>query len=320
MRRLSTHVRFLTASIVAMLVLGLATVIPVHAALDQKVFITTSTTAPIQSTINDYIDTVHVGDTFTVYLMYSNMTDLWGIQYWLTWNSTILSVTRIVDTMPWPSVFIALNTTTAGLMKFSAVDTGSTGYNETVGFGNVVRKILFQILLAPPSGVGSNITTSIAISHDIWGNSVPANIPHDTISGTFNYASIIGTPSQSPATNVGPSQPVKVSVNVTDTVSTLENVTLVYTTDGGTTWTNRLMSYNATSKLYEGTIPGQAGGTTVQYKIVAFDVTGSQATNDNAGAYYVYPVVAEFPPALILVIFAAVTLFAVVLTKKRKPS
>jgi hypothetical protein len=170
-----------------MLVLSFAAIMPVHA-LDQKVFITTSTTGPIiQSTINDYTDTTHVGDAFTVYLMYSNMTDLYGIQYTLSWNNTILTVTSIKDTLPpWASVFIALNTTTPGQMKFTVTST-SGSYNEPTGFGNVLRKIAFKIMMAPPAGAGSFITTGITLSNVKFANSVPATIPSDVISGTFNY-------------------------------------------------------------------------------------------------------------------------------------
>jgi hypothetical protein len=180
--------KYLTASIIAMLFLGLATVIPVHA-LDQKVFITTSTTS-IQSTINDNTGTTPVGSTFIVYLMYSNFTDLAGIQYYLTWNNTILNFVSIVDTLPWPgaNTFVGQNdTSTPGLMKFTAIAT-SGSYNEPTGFGNVLRKIVFKIMIAPPSVVGGVITTSIALSNVKFANTVPATIPCDVINGTFNYS------------------------------------------------------------------------------------------------------------------------------------
>jgi hypothetical protein len=198
--------------IVAMLVLGLATIIPVHA-LDQKVFITTSTTGPIiKSTINDYTNTTHVGDAFTVYLMYSNMTDLYGIQYTLSWNNTILTVTSIKDTLPpWASVFIAQNVTNPGQMKFTATST-SGSYNEPTGFGNVLRKVVFKIMMAPPAGAGSFITTGITLSNVKFANSVPATIPCDITNGTFNYYYYVPPPVGATKLFVNPSSIINPSL------------------------------------------------------------------------------------------------------------
>jgi hypothetical protein len=45
---------------------------------------------------------------------------------------------------------------------------------------------------------------------------------------------LIGTPFRTPTGEVLPNQKVKVAVNVTDAKSGIENVTLSYTTDNGT--------------------------------------------------------------------------------------
>ncbi len=104
---------------------------------------------------------------------------------------------------------------------------------------------------------------------------------------------------------------VTVSVKVTDGESGVKNVTLSYTINNGTSWTNLTMDYNSKTGLYEVTIPGQQYCTWVKYKIIAFDKVGNQAINDKAGQLYVYHVIPEFPTwasiLLILCVFAGVS-------------
>jgi hypothetical protein len=110
---------------------------------------------------------------------------------------------------------------------------------------------------------------------------------------------LIGTPSQEPAPDkVMPDQAVKVSVSVTDMESGVKNVILSYTTNGGATWNNLTMLYNATVGLYQATIPAFPSGTTICYKIIAYDNANNVAKNDNAGQYYCYTVNPPPPPPL----------------------
>ncbi len=118
--------------------------------------------------------------------------------------------------------------------------------------------------------------------------SKPATVPD-------NIAPLIDRPTQRPLPNeVYQSDNVKVAVNVTDYESGVKNVTLWYTTDSGIEWTYTTMFYNESSRLYEGTIPGQLGGTRVKYKIVAFDFNGNMAVEDNLGELYTYQVQALY--------------------------
>jgi len=114
--------------------------------------------------------------------------------------------------------------------------------------------------------------------------SEPAKVPD-------NIAPLIERPIQRPLPNeVVQNDDVKVTVNVTDYESGVKNVTLWYTLVNGTEWTNTLMFYNESLGLYEGTIPGQLGGTWVKYKIIAYDFAGNMAVEDNLGEYYTYRV------------------------------
>ena len=126
----------------------------------------------------------------------------------------------------------------------------------------------------------------------------------------------IETPTREPAGDVLPGQSVKVSANVTDALSQVKNVTLYYTTDNGTTWTDLPMNQTA-SNLYEDIIPGQDAGTTVRFKIVSYDNAGNNATLDGTESYCIYQVIPEFPSFLILILFMTTTLLAVIVHGRR---
>jgi parallel beta-helix repeat protein len=127
----------------------------------------------------------------------------------------------------------------------------------------------------------------------------------------------IETPTREPADNIQPDQPVKVSVNVTDAISQVKNVTLSYTINDGETWTDLPMNHT-TSNVYEATIPSQQADTTVRFKIVAYDHAENTATLDGTEPYCTYQVIPEFPTAMILPLFIVLTLFAVIFRRKSK--
>ena len=110
---------------------------------------------------------------------------------------------------------------------------------------------------------------------------------------------LIQTPFQQPEpAKVTPDKTVTVYVNVTDMESGVKNVILSYTTNGGATWNNLTMLYNATTALYQATIPAFPSGTNVCYKVIAYDNADNVAINDNAGQYYCYTVNPPAPPPL----------------------
>jgi len=133
----------------------------------------------------------------------------------------------------------------------------------------------------------------------------------------------IETPSRIPEGDILPDQPVKVSVNVTDAISGVKNVTLYYTINNGTTWENLPMNYtkyiNYSTSLYEATIPPQQAGTWVKFKIVVYDYAGNNATKDGTEPYCAYQVIPEFPSAIILPLLMVLTIIAVTLAKRSLP-
>ena len=130
----------------------------------------------------------------------------------------------------------------------------------------------------------------------------------------------IGVPAQEPPSDmVMPYQNVTVSVNITDTESGVKNATLHYNINNTATWIDVVMSYNSTSRLYYAMILGQSEETYVKYKIVAYDNAENMAVEDDAGQYYTYTVIPEFPSSLILLLVMVLSVLAVVLAKRKLP-
>ncbi len=115
----------------------------------------------------------------------------------------------------------------------------------------------------------------------------------------------LSEPILSPVNFVQNNEPVKVAVNATDSLSGIKSVNLVCFTNGSSVGIDSLMFLNQTSGVYELNIPGQEAGTLVGFQITAFDQAGNSITDNNAGQYFTYSVVSEFP--------MSVTLFALVI-------
>jgi len=142
-------------------------------------------------------------------------------------------------------------------------------------------------------------------------------LPHKILTGikldktapTFDVSSRI------PEGDVEPYQEVKVSVNATDLISGLKTITLYYTND--TVPHSAPIVFNTTSALWEAVIPGQRENTQVKYWIEAYDNAGNMAIDDNAGQYYTYTVIPEFPTAIILPLFMILSAIVIVFAKKK---
>lgn len=120
---------------------------------------------------------------------------------------------------------------------------------------------------------------------------------------------IVRNPSRKPEGNVQPYQTVTVSVNVTDLINTFLNVRIRYFTNISEEVYEYSMTFNQTSGLHEYSIPGQPPSTNVSYSIIARDSAGINQTNNNAGHYFVYAVIPEYPviPVLLLSMLTAIS-------------
>jgi hypothetical protein len=185
-----------------------------------------------------------------------------------------------------------------------------TGSDGTFGFCNVtIPKALLYAELGEWNVLIDGAPALPTITENKTHTSLYFTYTHSThliqIIGTWVVSPpdttppLIKTPFQQPEPDkVTPDQAVKVYVNVTDTESGVKNVILSYTTNGGATWNNLTMLYNATAGLYQATIPAFPSGTTICYKIIAYDNADNVAINDNAGQYYCYTVNPPAPPSL----------------------
>jgi hypothetical protein len=170
--------------------------------------------------------------------------------------------------------------------------------------------------------------TTLRILHDgshkvfVYANDIAGNMGSSDIT-CFTVDTIppkITDVSQTPESDVQPYQRVKVTVNVTDLTSGVESVMLIYYREYTKGFRFPLI-FNSTTNLYvtQFGIPGQQEGTFVRYMIEAYDNAGHYNFDANYGQYYVYTVVPEFPPFLILPLFMITTLLAVI-TYRRKHS
>jgi len=205
-------------------------------------------------------------------------------------------------------------------------NTTTLTWNEPFSNSKVIGKagglgyIEWGVPLNEIGSSASNLKLSF-VTYDSTFNQEVNNImvtlsPPITIQDVFPPT--IGTPVRSPSSIVDKWQEVKVSVNITDADSGVRNATLLYTINNGSSWeTPRTMSYNTTTGYYEVTILGQPDGMTVQYEITVYDNAGNQRTENNAGQYYVYSVVPEFPSMFVLVVFFPLAIVMTIMLSRR---
>ena len=143
-------------------------------------------------------------------------------------------------------------------------------------------------------------------------------LPHKILTGIILDTAdpMIKTPSHIPEGDIQPNQQVTVSVNVTDSISRVKNVTLSYNLNDSAIWTDLPMTPNPTTGLYEAIIPGQHAGTFVKYRITAYDNAGNYKVEDNSEHYYTYTVIPEFSSLTIILLSAVISTLLIVLLKK----
>jgi hypothetical protein len=152
----------------------------------------------------------------------------------------------------------------------------------------------------------------------VW-NSTPNWISiHFTPYGNDTTPPTVTNITQTPEDEISPYQPVKIYVNATDDLSGIKNVTLDYKINDTDVWIEITMTLNETMNLYEATIPGQPPNSIVAYKIIVYDYAENKYIADNAGTFYVFTVIPEFPSTLPMKIFMLATLTAIIIRKTKR--
>jgi hypothetical protein len=127
----------------------------------------------------------------------------------------------------------------------------------------------------------------------------------------------ITTVSQTPgSSNVSFDDAVEISATVTDNISKVRRVTLIYSYVNNTgTWNGTVEMTNLEENIWTGIIPALSCGTNVTYVIVAEDDVGHTATTLEACQYQVIP---EFPSLLVLYLCMTTSLMIVIACRRRK--
>jgi hypothetical protein len=117
--------------------------------------------------------------------------------------------------------------------------------------------------------------------------------------------------------NVQPEDEVKVNATVIDDLSGVKQVTLNFTNGNGTWITVDMTIFEG--NVWNATLPAFPYCTNVTYVIIAEDAVNNTITTEEMGHEYQYPVVPEFPSAMIMLLFTIATLLAVLLYKRKLP-
>ena len=273
-----------------------------------------------------YASFAYLGQRFTITIKITEVENLYGVEVNLYWNSSILRIVSVdvrlgVESHPdgvlHEEVYIAKNETSQEKGEYLLAGTSVEPAPPFNGSGNIVR-VVFEVV-----GFGD---TKLDIETKLADWPPPDRDPriswpieHTTIDGFFDVtAPIIETPLCEPSGDIQPDQPVKVSVNVTDSASGLKNVTLLYTIFNGSTWKSIIMTYNSSTKCYEAIIPGQPAGSVVKFIILAYDLVDNLQLSGGDG-FYSYKVVSETFNILILFpLLAASTISILFLVKRNR--
>jgi len=207
----------------------------------------------------------------------------------------------------------------------NASDSDSGGRFINVGYGCCLQNLylsatLWNISISSPFHTYNYDTLRTDLSDTPLPNIYPMYLIGIDETSEDKDPPIIGTPFRTPTGEVLPNQKVKVAVNVTDAKSGIENVTLSYTTDYGTSWIDIPMNYSTTAGLYEAVITEQPVGTQVKYEITAFDKANNKSVENNSGQYFIYIVIPEFTTTMLLLILLFSTMVILISKKKDQPN
>jgi len=288
-----------------------------------------------------YLPQTPIGSTFFINITIKDVTNLkaWGIglvydnttlRYLSAWRPTdhVFSYPESQGATPIaPAISIDDYDATHKILKWGYAYLWQDEYGNPIQWGfngtGTLCQIQFQLIrtLSAEEEFSQLWFDEEWTSIYVFGVPSPGKIPATLETAYVKYfvdnvPPVIENPQQTPATEVQPNQPVLISVNVTDVGSGVKSVTLNYTS--GTSWTAVSMQFNATSGLYEATIPGFSAGTHVQYKIEAEDYAGNKAVNDNNHNYFVYTVVPEFTSLITLLLTLIIASAATILAKRKK--
>jgi len=124
---------------------------------------------------------------------------------------------------------------------------------------------------------------------------------------------------QIPEDNVQPEDKVEVNATVTDVLSEVKSVTLIYAyTNNSGTWIKVVEMTDLGEAIWNATIPAFPYCTNVTYSIMAEDKVGNTITTEEMGYKYQYHVIPEFSSPLVLQLFMIAALLALRICKRKR--
>jgi peptide/nickel transport system substrate-binding protein len=155
----------------------------------------------------------------------------------------------------------------------------------------------------------------IVYANDSIGNMGASNTVYFTVDTTPpNITDVF----QIPEDNVQPEDEVKVNATVTDVLSRVKSVTLVYVyTNSSGTWIRTVDMTNLEGDIWNATIPAFPYCTNVTYTIMAEDNVGNTITTEEMGYNYHYHVIPEFSSLIVIQLFMIGVLLALRIYRRK---
>jgi len=152
----------------------------------------------------------------------------------------------------------------------------------------------------------------IVYANDTFGDMGSSNMVYFTVDSTPPNITVVSQ--IPPEDNVLPVDEVRVNATVTDDLSTLKRVTLNYTINNGTWFSEEMTNFEG--NIWNATIPAFPYCTNVNYTIIAEDDVGNTITTEEME--YKYHVIPEFPSLIILPLFMITTLLAIIVYRRKR--
>jgi len=199
-------------------------------------------------------------------------------------------------------------------LNYTVTVVASDGYNKTFSFSTVARNDSIIVANTVNGGPITGMYPPLKLVGKLRGSQKIKGVSMILLNDIT--PPVIENVSQQPTeNNVYPDDKVMVYANVTDDMKGIKKVILNYTTSNGTWFTVEMT--NLEGNVYNATIPQFPYGTNVTYIVIAEDNDNNTITTEQMGYEFQYGVIPEFPSMIILLLFMAATLLAVIVCKRK---
>ena len=284
--------------------------------------------------VNITTGSYHTGDKFNVTVWtntYVNESYIASFtwQVFMSFNSSLLAATRVGYTNGSTSEFFSGHSIVpvTPIITATDVETGESliGSDSRAPGNGSLCWVEMQIIAEPAGNETLTGTLSINSTDTFLLDNDLNEIPMTKYDAQYTYSPpppdvtppTIEAVTRSPSdAQISENTPVNVTATITDEVggSGVKNATVSYTIDNST---YTAVSMTSTGTIWTCTIPGQLNGTTVHFKVTAYDNAGNMATADGYDIavynYYVFP---EFTSVILIAMLAVLAAAMIAYRKK----